>query len=110
MEDFWKSSKTIWAPLAKCHSVKDVFLAWEKRGVVGRLENKELETAGEIPKIFKGPTMDLAEFQLMRSLKNIVRMDRATSIKETTIVLEEGTIEYSPEDTLLVDCMVDSYY
>merc|ERR1711862_973749 len=82
----------------------------EKSGMVGRLENKELETAGEIPKIFKGPTMDLTEFRLMRSLKNIVRMGRAKSVEETTIVLEEGTVEYSPKDTLLVDCMVDGGY
>jgi len=109
MEDFWKSSRGFLAPLAKRNSVKDVFLTWEKSGILGRLENKETEKAGEIPKVFKGPTMDLVEFQLMRSIKNVVRMGRATSIQEKTIVLERGNLEYTPEDTLLVDCMADGF-
>merc|ERR1712025_697653 len=46
----------------------------------------------------------------MKSIKNVVRMGRATSIETNTIVLEKGTLDYTPEDTLLIDCMVDNMY
>jgi len=37
-------------------------------------------------------------------------MGRATSIEPNKVVLEKGTIEYSLEDTLLIDCMVENLY
>lgn len=110
LADFWKSNVLIMPPMLKESSVKDVFLAWETNGITGRLHNPAHQKSGDIPKIFKGPTMDLEELALMQSIKNVVRMGRATSVEATTIVLEKGTLEYTPEDTLLIDCMVDGIY
>merc|ERR1712125_212789 len=78
----------------------------EKSGLTARLDRSR----PEIPQIFKGPTMDRKEMELMRTVKNVVRMGRATSIEENKIVLDRGSLDYSSDDTLLVDCMVDNLY
>merc|ERR1712238_332994 len=38
------------------------------------------------------------------------RMGRATSIESNKVVLDHGNFEFSPDDTVLIDCMVDNFY
>jgi len=110
LADFWGSNKHILPVMNQEKSIKDVFLAWEKNGIAGRIENADHQKTGEIPRIFKGPTMDKEELALMQSIKNVVRMGRATSVDANTIAFEKGSLPYDPADTLLVDCMVDNLY
>jgi len=80
----------------------------EKNGLTARLNNPD---STNVPQVFKGPTMDREELTLMKSIKNVIRMGRATSIEgDGKIVLEKGTIDFSTDDTLLIDCMVDNVY
>ena len=104
LEDFYATNDTISIPTLECGSVEDIYLGWEERGLLGRLDRST------IPKVFKGPTMDNAELELMRSVEKIVRMGRALSVEQHTIVLEKGSIDYDPDTTLLVDCMVDAFF
>merc|ERR1712224_702391 len=89
------------------NSAEECFLLMEKDGLMGRLDP---DGNRPVPQIFKGPVMDRKELGLMRSVQNVVRMGRATAIEENKIVLESGSIDFSSDDTLLVDCMVDNLY
>jgi len=104
--DFYTCNDNFMKPFVSSGSVKDVFLEWERRGLVGRIDNN----TPAIPEVFKGATMDLEELGLMRSVRNVVRLGRASAVLEDTIVLAKGTLGYDPESTLLVDCMVDKGY
>jgi len=54
--------------------------------------------------------MDNQELKKMRSVQNIVRMGRATSIEAGKVILQEGVLDFTTDDTLLVDCMVTNLY
>jgi len=104
MADFYKVLPTF-CKMASENSVKECFLMFEENGLVGRLDPK-----GPHPEVFKGATIYAKELDLIRSIQNVVRMGRATSIEPNKIVLDRGSLEFSSDDTLLVDCMVDNLY
>eukprot|EP00535_Pseudo-nitzschia_heimii_P008021 CAMPEP_0197180118 /NCGR_PEP_ID=MMETSP1423-20130617/4835_1 /TAXON_ID=476441 /ORGANISM="Pseudo-nitzschia heimii, Strain UNC1101" /LENGTH=528 /DNA_ID=CAMNT_0042630139 /DNA_START=60 /DNA_END=1646 /DNA_ORIENTATION=- len=104
MEDFHTVNDILLDPFLKSASSRDIFLEWEKQGLVGRLDRST------IPGKFKGATMDVGELELMRSVEAAVRKGRAVAVERDTIVLERGSIGYDPDTTLLVDCMVDGSY
>ena len=96
-------------PMVRCGSVHDVYLDWEANGIVGRLDKSIL------PEVFKGPIVTVAELEMMRSVGRIVRKGRAKAIERDTIVFAgddggDDSIGYDPDNTLLVDCMVDGFY
>ena len=104
MEDCLTAMDTFLDPMVRCESVKDVYLEWESRGLMGRLDRSVP------PEIFKGAILDAAEMELMRSVRTVVRKGRALAVEQDRIVLERGSIDYDPDTTLLVDCMVDGLY
>lgn len=109
LEDFYKCSKDfMMEPVLKSKSVEDVFLAFEAKGLLARLDHPDGPTA--MPRVFKGPVMKREEMELMKSVRNVVRLGRAVSVEDDTIVLEKGILPYTAGDTLLVDCMVDGFY
>merc|ERR1711907_843970 len=109
MENFWGCSQTLQNSVLEANSAEEFFLLMEKHGLTARLDNSDSNNV--VPQVFKGPTMDREELTLMKSIKNVVRMGRATSIEgDGKIVLEKGTINFSVDDTLLIDCMVDNVY
>jgi len=93
----------LFTKIASAKSIKEGFLTYEADGVMVRLDPKR-----PYPEVWKGPTIDSKDLDAMRSIQNVVRMGRATSIEANKIVLDCGSIEFSSHDTLLVDCMVDS--
>jgi len=109
MEDFYHSFD-IFRKMAEANSMKECYLTFEKEGMVGRLNTGIGTTNDVVPDVFKGPTIDNKELHTIRTISNIVRMGRATSIEANTVVCEKGSFDFSPEDTLLVDCMVDNLY
>jgi len=72
LADFWRSINLMLSPMVKEESVKDVFLNLERCGIAGRLENPEHKATGDIPRIFKGPCVDVEELGLMRSIQKVV--------------------------------------
>jgi len=104
MADFYKTFDSF-AKMATANSVKEAFLEFEKDGVVARLDPTR-----PYPEVFKGPVMDSQELKKMRSVQNIVRMGRATSIEAGKVILQEGVMDFTIDDTLLVDCMVNNVY
>ena len=97
-----KDSVRLIDPLVKCKTLREAFLQYEKDGIMGRIDTNSF------PKVFKCPTIDKDELVGFRSIKDIVRMGRVTSITADTIVLERGIVPLSsPTDTLFVDCMAD---
>jgi len=73
----------------------------------GRLDPK----GQPFPKVFKGPTIDASELKIIQSMKNVIRMGRATSIGRDKILFgDRGSIDFESKSTLLVDCMVDNQY
>jgi len=99
---YWQDVGRLLAPLEKASSVEEAFLLYEKDDVVARLDPSR-----PYPEVFKGATIDKGELAGLRTITNVVRMGRVASITSDTIVLDEGSIEYTPTDTLIVDCMAD---
>jgi len=107
MEDFY-GGFDIFQKMATAKSMKECYLTFEKDGLVGRLDPTGNTT--NVPEVFKGPTIDNRELTMIRTISNIVRMGRATSIELNKVVLDHGSLDFVPEETVLVDCMVDNLY
>lgn len=99
---YWKDVGRLLTPLEEASSIEEAFLLYEKDEVVARLDPNRPQ-----PEVFKGATIDKGELAGLRTVKNIVRKGRVTGITGDSITLDEGSIEYSPNDTLIVDCMAD---
>jgi len=104
LADFYKAMD-VFRKLADADSIEEAYLSFEKGGLLHRIDPTR-----PFPMVFKGPVMTTEEMEQMRSVKNIVRMGRATSIEAGRVVLQEGTLDFTNEDTLLVDCMVNNLY
>jgi len=102
-ESYRKDTLNLIDPLVKCKTLQEAFLQYEKDGIMGRID-----TTSSFPQVFKGPTINKSELDGFRSIKDIVRLGRVTSITSNEIKLEQGTVPLSsPADTLFVDCMAD---
>merc|ERR1712224_515290 len=92
--------------MTSANSVQECMLEFEKHGLIGRLD-----TDRPVPQVFKGPVVDKTEFEMIRTIQNVVRMGRATSIECDHIMFNDGhTLNFTPKDTLFVDCMVNNEY
>jgi len=102
-KNYRKDTVKLVDPLVKCKSLYEVFLQYEKDGIMARLDTST------IPEVFKGATIDKSELAGFKSIKDVVRLGRVTSITSDEIKLEKGVVPLpaSPADTLFVDCMAD---
>lgn len=107
LEDFYGTFQ-VFSTMASAKSVKECYLSFEQSGLIGRLDDSPPN--GTIPDVFKGPIIGKKELDMIRTVQNVVRMGRATSILSNRISLDDGNLDFSPDDTLLVDCMVDNHY
>jgi len=107
MKKFWHSSDII-MKMASANSVEECFLQYEKEGLMGRQDNPDCR----FPQVFKGPTIDKSEFDTIRTVENVIRMGRATSIESNGRIVfnDDRCLEFNPDSTLFVDCMVDNFY
>jgi len=101
-DSYRKDTVNLVNPLVKCKTLQEAFLQYEKDGIMGRIDTSSF------PQVFKGPTINKSELAGFRSIKDIVRLGRVTSITSHEIKLEQGAVPLSsPADTLFVDCMAD---
>ena len=90
--------------MANEDSIEGMALALEKADCWMRLDHNVM------PQMYHFAVISEAEMDMLRSIKNIVRMGRVSAITNTQIVLEKGVIDLAPslEDknnkTLFVDC------
>jgi len=131
-------------PMAREKTAKDLFLQWEAAGLIGRLlgstttlppasvkslfkTTKVLSTENDkaFPDIFKGPCIDLKELLLVRTVNDIVRLGRVSSIESGGTMMfgtkddnNNNTRRQTPnkvqlsspnESTLFVDCMAENF-
>eukprot|EP00984_Skeletonema_dohrnii_P016894 scaffold7576_cov123-Skeletonema_dohrnii-CCMP3373.AAC.1 len=102
-KSFRKDTVKLIDPLVKCKSLHEAFLQYEKDGIVARLDTSTT------PEVFKGATIGKSELAGFKSIKDVVRLGRVTSITSDEIKLEKGVVPLPapPADTLFVDCMAD---
>lgn len=90
-------------PSLRSSDMEECFLNWEKAGVMLRVDPKIM------PERFLGAMIEPSELEKLRTIQNIVRLGRVTSISSEEIILERGTVNFSADDTLFVDCMADKF-
>ena len=83
--------------LSKAESIDDLFDRLEACGALVRIDK------GVKPKMFHGATISQREIEILRSIKNVVRMGRVTHINKNEIILEQGKIN-TPDKALHIDC------
>eukprot|EP00531_Pseudo-nitzschia_arenysensis_P004517 CAMPEP_0116133362 /NCGR_PEP_ID=MMETSP0329-20121206/10063_1 /TAXON_ID=697910 /ORGANISM="Pseudo-nitzschia arenysensis, Strain B593" /LENGTH=503 /DNA_ID=CAMNT_0003627983 /DNA_START=156 /DNA_END=1667 /DNA_ORIENTATION=+ len=103
--DFFASFDVFGKAILTAKSVEEYVLTLEKHEFFGRLDPSR-----PFPKVTKGATIDMRELQAIRTIQNVVRMGRATSIQAGKVVLEKGSLDFTTDDTLLVDCMALDLY
>ncbi len=86
--------------LAAAKTVDDLFQRAEQSGNLLRLDPSVQ------PTMFRCATVTQAELEQLRRIDGIIRMGRVQRIDETTIHLDTGSIETTP-DTVHVDCSAD---
>lgn len=82
---------------AKATSTQDLFLRLEACGAMLRID------PDHTPTMFHFATLAPAEAQVLRRIRNVVRLGRVLSLETDQMVLEHGKVAVEP-DTLFIDC------
>ncbi len=77
--------------LAGSGTVDEVFAGVESQGVIRRIDTNVW------PTVFRGPTINDAEIEQLRSIGNVVRLGHVKRIDQDWITLDDGTVPTSPE-------------
>ncbi len=110
-KNHYKTGERFLNPMLKKDSMKEVFLEYEKIGIMGRLD-----PTLPFPTVFKGATMDREELELMKTVKDVVRLGRITSIDVNGVMSfanKEATklpLSSNSESTVFIDCMAEEFY
>lgn len=97
LPDAYRSFATQLEAIAGASSLKDLFARLEEEGYFLRVD-PDVEAT-----MFRGAIVSEGELELLRSIKNVVRLGHVQLIESDQIVLEGGTIPTGP-DTLHVHC------
>jgi len=109
VQDFFGTVRVIGA-MESATTVTDSYLAWEAKGFVGRLNDPNRP---DFPGWFKGALVDKSEFEVIQSIQTLVRRGRVKSVQSGKILFQnewENPLDFSPDTTLLVDCMINDFY
>ncbi|MBI3437435.1 MAG: NAD(P)/FAD-dependent oxidoreductase [Proteobacteria bacterium] len=82
---------------AEASSVRDLFARLEQAGQLLRIDRDVA------PTMYRGATMSVAEVEVLRQIKDVVRRGRVRAITGSHIELDEATIDAKP-NTLYIDC------
>lgn len=82
---------------AQATSVEDLFLRLEACGALLRIHRDRT------PAMFHLATVSPAEVEVLRSIRDVVRLGRVRRLKVDEMVLDEGCVPVAP-DTLFIDC------
>jgi len=85
------------AAFAEASSVQDLFLRLEACGAVLRIDPEQT------PSMFHLATVAAGEVEVLRRIKNVVRLGRVKALQATQMVLEKGQVPVQPH-TLFIDC------
>jgi hypothetical protein len=83
--------------LAKATSVADLFLRLEACGAMLRI------SANHMPGMFHFANLSTDELQLLRQIRQVVRLGRVQALQADQIALKQGSVPVLP-DTLFIDC------
>jgi NAD(P)-binding Rossmann-like domain len=83
--------------LAEATSVDDLFLRLEASGQMLRIDRNQT------PRMFHYATISTGEVELLRQIKNVIRMGRVHAINANAMVLDDGEQAMDGE-TLYIDC------
>jgi hypothetical protein len=72
--------------IAECDSIEQVYAGLEEHGLVQRIDRSVQ------PRVLRGATASAGEVELMRSVKNVVRLGHVKRVDGDAITLEGGTI------------------
>ena len=103
-KSYWKVGQRFIEAMLDQSSCRDAILELEKLNIMARLDPN-----APFPTSFKGSTLDNEILEMIRTVKDVVKMGRVTSITEDSIILEQGSLQLSSpkEDTVIVDCMAN---
>ncbi len=82
---------------AKATSVADLYLRLEACGALMRIDQ------GRIPQMFHFATLSTGELEVLRGIRDVVRMGRVQALHADAMVLQEGRVPIAP-GTLFIDC------
>ena len=85
------------AAFAEGTSVDDVFLRLEAAGQMLRIDPQHK------PTMFHFATISTGEVELLRTIRQVIRMGHVQAIEREALVLDQGRVSMAP-DTLYVDC------
>lgn len=83
--------------LAQAIDINDMFDRMEACGAMLRIDPNHR------PTMFHYATMSSGEVELLRTIKNVIRMGHVQSIEPEALVLDQGRVELKPH-TLCIDC------
>jgi len=78
-------------------SVEELFLEWEKSGLVGRIDQSVIPTMNHCA------TVDAGELEKLRRVTSVVRMGHVLRVEPGQVTLQEGSLSV-PGAALYVDC------
>lgn len=85
------------AAFAEATSIDDLFLRLEVKGQMLRID------PAQTPTMFHYATLSAGEVELLRGIKQVVRLGRVLALEPDAMVLEQGRVAVAP-DTLFIDC------
>jgi hypothetical protein len=87
---------------ANAASIEDLFLRLERGGVMLRIDPDVM------PAMYHGATISIGEVELLRAIKDVVRLGRVQRIDRGRITLDRGEVPASP-DELYIDCTASAF-
>ena len=82
---------------AKATSVDDLFLRLEACGAMLRIHTERM------PGMFHSATLSLDEIEVLRGIRNVIRLGRVQALKADHVQLDKGRMDVA-ENTLFIDC------
>ena len=88
---------------AEARSIEDLYLRLEACGALLRID------PGRMPTMFHLATLSQAEVEVLRQIRDIVRLGRATAIDADGMQLEQGHVAIEP-GALFIDCTASAVH
>ncbi|MFT7288549.1 MAG: hypothetical protein ACI87W_002671 [Halieaceae bacterium] len=96
-EDVFSAQVTLMEGAAKAESFEDLYVRLEQGGYFVRIDESIQ------PEMFHGATISTAELEILRRIKDVVRLGRITHLGTEEIRFQQGVLKAQP-NTLYIDC------
>jgi hypothetical protein len=88
---------------AKATSIADLYLRLEACGALMRIDPQRM------PQMFHFATLSPGELEVLRGIRDVVRMGRVQALHTDEVVLQEGRVPVAP-GTLFIDCTASAVH